>query len=298
MTATADSRPQACERFCIAEHLVLGTAQFGLPYGRNRNGNPPDDNHVADLLDAAWAVGIRAFDTAAAYGTAASRLGRWIHTRHRASLARVTTKVTCDDSLTPGVLESALAPFLDCGDTAILSHSISSLPSWHLLCNYGHAHGMLTGRSVYTAEEIRCGVNDGATYFQAPGSIFDTRCIEAARSLPCKLDLRSVYLQGTLLDAPPLAERRAPGTGALASAAQTAAADVGYPAAALLLAATALLANGRSQLVIGIDSAADLNAALVAAEISPLTVQTFLDRVRCLMPDQISDETLDPRRWS
>lgn len=55
--------------------LILGTVQFGLPYGiKNQVGLPPEDK-VFEILDRASKLGIKTLDTAAAYGEAEERIG-------------------------------------------------------------------------------------------------------------------------------------------------------------------------------------------------------------------------------
>lgn len=67
--------------------LVLGTAQWGTPYGvTNTRGRLPTAE-LAAIVDVAEAAGIRQVDTAAGYGDAEERLRPW------ASRFAVTTKV-------------------------------------------------------------------------------------------------------------------------------------------------------------------------------------------------------------
>ncbi|MGH3705516.1 MAG: aldo/keto reductase, partial [Agromyces sp.] len=68
--------------------LELGTAQLG------NLGGPMDDATAAALLEAAWAAGVRQFDTAPHYGLGLSerRLGRFLATKPREEF-RVSTKV-------------------------------------------------------------------------------------------------------------------------------------------------------------------------------------------------------------
>ncbi|MFC9561910.1 aldo/keto reductase [Agromyces sp. NPDC056965] len=67
---------------------MLGTAQLG------NLGGPMDDATAAALLEAAWAAGVRQFDTAPHYGLGLSerRLGRFLATKPREEF-RVSTKV-------------------------------------------------------------------------------------------------------------------------------------------------------------------------------------------------------------
>ena len=50
--------------------VVLGTVQLGLPYGRLAGTALMPMERAWAILDAAWSLGVRAFDTAEAYGDA------------------------------------------------------------------------------------------------------------------------------------------------------------------------------------------------------------------------------------
>ena len=67
--------------------LVLGTAQWGNPYGVTNSQGRLADADLTGIVDVAKAVGIGAVDTAGAYGDAESRLAPW------ASDFTITTKV-------------------------------------------------------------------------------------------------------------------------------------------------------------------------------------------------------------
>src|SRR3954469_25760364 len=75
------------------QRIALGTVQLGVPYGRGRHRALMPVAEAEAILDAAWDAGIRAFDTAEAYGEAAGRLARWLTARGYSSLAHVVTKV-------------------------------------------------------------------------------------------------------------------------------------------------------------------------------------------------------------
>lgn len=58
--------------------LVLGTVQLGLEYGINNKHGKPSLEYSYRILDKAYEIGIRTFDTAYAYGNAEEVLGSWI----------------------------------------------------------------------------------------------------------------------------------------------------------------------------------------------------------------------------
>jgi aryl-alcohol dehydrogenase-like predicted oxidoreductase len=73
--------------------LVLGTAQWGSPYGVTNERGRLDDSDLAEIMAVAAEASIKAVDTAAGYGDAESRLGPW------ASKLDITTKVMADSPL-------------------------------------------------------------------------------------------------------------------------------------------------------------------------------------------------------
>ncbi|MEI7437870.1 MAG: aldo/keto reductase, partial [bacterium] len=87
--------------------LMLGTVQFGLPYGvANRTGQPGYDE-VKAIVAAALDGGVNCIDTASAYGTSEEVLGRVLHELGVADRMVVVTKVR---PLTPaGLADGALA---------------------------------------------------------------------------------------------------------------------------------------------------------------------------------------------
>jgi len=76
--------------------IGLGTAQFGMDYGvTNVEGRTPDDA-VDAILDYARQKGIAVLDTAPAYGTSETVLGRVLE--HTRGFEVVTKTVNCCDS--------------------------------------------------------------------------------------------------------------------------------------------------------------------------------------------------------
>ncbi len=76
--------------------LVLGCAQFGLPYGVTRVQDHVDDVELAAILDHAASAGVRMLDLSPAYGNAEARLGRQdlarfcVQTKTRGGVAALT----------------------------------------------------------------------------------------------------------------------------------------------------------------------------------------------------------------
>lgn len=91
--------------------LMLGTVQFGLPYGvANRTGQPEYRDVVA-ILAAAIEGGVNCFDTAAAYGTSEEVLGRALRELKVADQVTVVTKfrpLSPDELADPKLASAAL----------------------------------------------------------------------------------------------------------------------------------------------------------------------------------------------
>ncbi|SDL81102.1 Predicted oxidoreductase [Salinimicrobium catena] len=64
-----------------SKRLVLGTVQFGLPYGINNQTGLLPEAEVYEILNRAAIMGIETLDTAAAYGEAERRIGSY-HQKH------------------------------------------------------------------------------------------------------------------------------------------------------------------------------------------------------------------------
>lgn len=73
--------------------MMLGTVQFGMPYGiANRTGQP-EFSDVIEIMAAAVDSGVNCFDTASLYGTSEEVLGRALKTLRTVDCIVVVTKV-------------------------------------------------------------------------------------------------------------------------------------------------------------------------------------------------------------
>ena len=73
--------------------MMLGTVQFGLPYGVANHTGQPSYDEVVRIVAAAVEGGVNCFDTAAAYGTSEEVLGNALHELGLADQVTVVTKV-------------------------------------------------------------------------------------------------------------------------------------------------------------------------------------------------------------
>src|SRR5687767_10060456 len=171
-----------------------------------------------EILDTAWSLGIRAFDTAEAYGSSALRLREWIDERGNAEAVEVITKCSLSVQQSLAAVEenadNALSRFQGISRLVLLSHGAVGPDRWPVLIAAANKHGSSTGQSVYSAEEVRSACElPGVEKLQVPANILDNRAIAARGNASVSLDVRSIYLQGILLEDPQQADQRAPGSG-------------------------------------------------------------------------------------
>lgn len=261
------------------------------------------ERNAFQILDAAWALGVRAFDTAEAYGDAAARLKAWIDARRYAASVEVVTKCRVNSSgESVAALETsadaALSRFEGIGKIVLLTHGAVAADHWPGVVAATTRRRARPGQSVYSPAEVKAACDlPGIERLQVPGNVLDQRAILARGSSVVCLDVRSVYLQGVLLDDPETADLRVPGAGRIAEALQAAAAAVGWSLAALLVASVLTIVGPRDRVVVGVDAASELEAMREAFEIPGATVGQFQKMVGHLSADPALGPILDPRTW-
>jgi len=256
------------------------------------------------ILDAAWALGVRAFDTAEAYGSSAARLRAWSDARGNGDTLEVVTKCSVNfphDGLQSleGSAHNALARFDGIGRVVLLTHGRLGPDRWDVILHATAKHHAASGQSVYSQEEVRsaCAL-PGIARLQAPGNVLDQRAILARGNAPVFLDVRSIYLQGVLLEDPRAADARAPGSGAVVAAVQATAAMLGTDVAPLLIASVLKVIRAGDRVVIGVDNVSELETLPAAFELPDDTVREFQRRICGLADDRASMSFLDPRNWT
>lgn len=195
--------------------LVLGTAQWGTPYGLTNVRGELRDVEIAEIVGTALAVGITAADTHRTtdpnqgYGRAQSRLRPW------AAEFRITTKIF-------GRSEMPIAEQLSISlsDLGIPSVHACLVHDWAMLSEderRGTAQAMDAVRASCQATKVGISAYDEAElasaveYFQVldvvqvPASVIDQRLVnsEALYALcetGAEIQVRSIFLQGLLLE--------------------------------------------------------------------------------------------------
>lgn len=198
--------------------LCLGTVQFGMDYGIV-NQKKPDLADAVNWLDHATKNGIKAIDTAKAYGSAEEVVGEFLKkkTLPRGELT-ISTKFKPNllDDVSPSeyidVIETELISQLRTLDTdyvdAYVFHSAryafdeKKLAAIHAMKEKGLARRV--GVSVYEPEEaFACFKSLYVDFIQAPYSIFDHRMkvagvLDSPECGECIIDTRSAFIQGLI----------------------------------------------------------------------------------------------------
>ncbi len=199
--------------------LVLGSAQWGMPYGIANLSGPPADEELEAMLARARDAGLREIDTARAYGESEARIGRALGAIPSIEGWRVLTKLA-PDVHEPGV---GIADGLERVATSLADSRMAlgqdALPVV-LLHRFGHRHacgGKLwrtllaerdagrigsLGVSAATPEEAWAALDDpDVEVIQVASSLLDLRLLRQeffprARELGRTVYVRSVFLQG------------------------------------------------------------------------------------------------------
>jgi aryl-alcohol dehydrogenase-like predicted oxidoreductase len=280
------------------QSVVLGTAQFGAPYGRRRNQAVLPFEVVEEIVARAWSVGVRVFDTAEAYGDAAARLARVLVARGWIGQSHVVTKLPPAQATDAPAVTAACARFHGAASITILSHGPLSQERFALFAKIAQDAGMSAGQSVYAPDDVHAAAIAGAARIQAPANVLDVRNVTAAHEAGVPFDARSVFLQGILLEAPEAAEARVPQTGRLARAVREGAAAIGVAAPAALVAAVLTRLRPDDRVVLGVDDPAQIADIAAAHGISPDRAREFTALVQAHAGVQPDAALLDPRTWT
>lgn len=280
----------------MLDRVVLGTVQFGLPYGRLRHSALIDEHDVERILDRAWELGVRAFDTAEAYGVAPERLARWIASRRVGAATLVTTKLRLfGRDPARDAVSAAVGRFRGCQQITLLSHDRCTGNAWNRLVEMLAPLDALAGQSLYDEDEVEAASRlPAVARIQCPANlVYSGRA--GRHGVP--LDLRSPYVQGLLLESPDDAERRVPGTRALVEATQRLARESGWPLAPLLVRSALVDRPVADRVVLGVEALGQLDMIHRLAEIPDATAARFVSCLRERAGQGMDVRLLDPRSW-
>ena len=195
--------------------LMLGTVQFGLPYGiANTHGQPPYET-ARDILACAFDGGVRCLDTAPGYGESEAVLGKALAELGLADRMTVITKTT---HIADGIPMRDIEPFLEEKLRESMQRlRIDPLPLvlFHREENAEYMEAMLNlkakglvrhvGASTMTPDTVNNLIDAGQVEaMQIPTNMLDQRYIrrgllKKAGAQGIAVFIRSIYLQGLIL---------------------------------------------------------------------------------------------------
>ena len=199
--------------------LILGAVQLGLPYGINNQHGQPDCETSREILRLAWQGGIRAIDTADAYGSSMERIGAF-HEESPELRFRVITKfhASADDTALHAKARAACEKLrverLYCYQYHRFS-DIAAFPRYAEQLRALKEQNIIerVGASVYTNEELEAAAKiPFLDVIQFPFNVLDNikirgEAMRRAKENGKELHARSIFLQGlffkTAADFPP-----------------------------------------------------------------------------------------------
>lgn len=294
--------------------LMLGTVQFGMPYGvANRTGQPGYTDVVA-MLAAALEGGVNCFDTAAAYGTSEEVLGRALRELKPAADVVVVTKVR---PLTPAELTDPALAATAIEQSVDLSRQRLGLDCLPVVLFHREADAAYLdvlealkakGRLRYAG--VSCDNKPGpaagfvaagkASALQLPGNVLDRRhqdsgVFGAAKARSVAVFIRSVYLQGLLLmpeeAVPPALQAVIPVRRRLAGLA----AEAGLTLAELAVRSM-LSRDGVTCVLAGVETVAQMRENIEVFARGPLPADLL--RAIDAAPAGLSETILTPSLWA
>ena len=293
--------------------LMLGTVQFGMPYGiANRTGQPSYADVLA-MLTAAAEGGITALDTAPSYGESEVVLGRALQELGLAEQMTVVTKIghlTSEQAADPAAAEHAIRESVDASRLRLRLETLP-LVLFHRESDFACMHVLETLRDE---GKVRCaGVSGGASpgpvadmvrsgrvqALQLPVNVLDRRhqaagVLAEAASRGVAVFVRSVYLQGLVLmpepDVPAVLRPAIPVRRRL----EQVAAQAGVSMVELAMRYVLSLA-GVTSVLIGVETIEQLreNLRLVGRGPLPADVMVAVEQV---IPD-LPEEVVTPPLW-
>lgn len=199
--------------------LMLGTVQFGLPYGVANHSGQPAFDEVCAILQVAHAGGVNCLDTAPFYGESEEVLGLALQTTGLQNKMFVASKVLRDADVKTSAREAQQMAEREVRNS-LERLKIETLPLCliHIEGNFRHVEALVklqeqglikhigcsTATPAATREIIASGVCEA---IQIPASILDRRFHDAgifreAKARGVAVFARSAYLQGLILMEP------------------------------------------------------------------------------------------------
>ncbi|SMG23519.1 Predicted oxidoreductase [Marivirga sericea] len=187
--------------------LILGTVQFGIPYGVNNLVGQPSKQEIFTILKKAYEHGIRTLDTAAAYGNSEKLIGDFLQSNPEMGF-KIITKIKTDDSVDfEKSLTASLTNLKIDSVNTILFHSFTDFKkniNKHRNSINKHKGNLFEkiGVSIYDNNEIiELLDNDLIDVIQAPFNLLDNKTqrghlFKELQSKGKIVHTRSSFLQG------------------------------------------------------------------------------------------------------
>lgn len=190
--------------------LILGTVQFGMPYGINNKNGKPLKESVFEILNTAYENGIETLDTAEDYGDSQDVIGQYNDLNAQSKRFELISKLS-SRILDPAQLDHNISvtlsklnvPFLE----GYLFHrydSYSKNPAFlkELVCLKEKGLIRKIGVSIYGIEDLEKLIHDPhIDILQLPYNLLDNRnhkqeILERLKAAGKEIHVRSVFLQG------------------------------------------------------------------------------------------------------
>ncbi len=285
--------------------LMLGTVQFGLEYGVANVAGKPSFDSVCEIIKTAYEGGVRALDTAAAYGTSEEVVGRALEQLGLREAMTVVSKVPPIDAkndaeaerlIEQSVLRSLQRLRLKRLEVCLLhrEEDIRYMPLMVKMVD----KGLIGGAGVSLDSDRYLAQAASACNIQLPHNVLDRRFDSfwpVAVQNKIHVFCRSVYLQGLLLMPE---EKIRPGLAEVIPVRRTLeeiAAQAGYTMSELCM--RYVLSNPAiSSVLTGVDTVAQMRENLRLAALGPLPVEV-LERVRSCVPE-LPESLIRPALWN
>jgi len=199
--------------------LVLGGAQFGMPYGIANRAGKPDDRELRSILDLAEGAGVSHLDTAAGYGDSEARIGSALAPESPLSIVTKLPPDLLDGQPRAEEVGARVRKAVDRSREAlrrsrlggVLLHRFEHFedgdgPAWRALRALREQGSIgRIGCSIYRPDELSALLdNSDVGLVQLPFNILDQRWLEPSiqREIAARPDVilhgRSALLQGLL----------------------------------------------------------------------------------------------------
>ncbi len=288
---------------------VLGTVQLGVPYGVSNTTGQPDQAEAARIVSAAWAGGVREFDTAQGYGQSESVLGQALQDCEFLKSARVISKLPpvledFREAVLAAQVRSSLKRLKVSRLHGLMLHREEQLDVWDVglgaSMNGMKAKGYVgwCGVSVYSPEAALVALEmEGMDAIQCPANLFDRRFETAgvfrrAQVLGKTVYVRSVYLQGLLFMSPDAAERKVPGASVPLTAFDAVVQESGLSKAALCMGFVAQR-YPQARILFGAETAEQVAGSIESCQVA--IPAEIMERLEHIFVDDLN--ILDPSRW-